>query len=192
MIHHALQIIRDELQQCIGAKLKPQSKVTYASLANPTNDQGEPGWPANALALSLVNVEEERILRNQAPVVCRDGDQAEFATAPLKLHLYLLVSANFNEYIDSLRYLAYAMSFFQTKAVFNHQNAPGMHADLEQLNLELHSLTFEQLNQLWGALGAKYVPSALYVVKLVCLGEDQVEMRGPRIVRPDYRGRGMG
>lgn len=192
MIHQALQLIRDELQQFLNAKMKPQQNVNYASLVNPTNDQGESNWPSNALGLSLVNVEEERILRNQAPQVRRDGSDLALSGATMKLHLYLLVSSHFGDYTDALRFLSYTLSFFQTKAVFTPQNAPTMPAGMDQLNVALHSLTFEQMNQLWGTIGTKYLPSALYVVKLVSLGEEAVERVLPPITRTQFKAPGEG
>jgi hypothetical protein len=35
--------------------------------------------------------------------------------------------------------------------------------------VELYSLSLEQQNQLWGSLGAKYLPSAIYKVRLVVI-----------------------
>ncbi len=41
-----------------------------------------------------------------------------------------------------------------------------------KLNIELYTLTFEQINHLWGSLGGKQVPFAMYKVRLVRIQEN--------------------
>ena len=36
-------------------------------------------------------------------------------------------------------------------------------------------MTFEQQNHLWGALGAKYMPSVMYRLALVAVRDEQIE-----------------
>ena len=38
---------------------------------------------------------------------------------------------------------------------------------IEKLIVEMISLTFEQQNHMWGTLGAKYLPSVLYKVRML-------------------------
>jgi hypothetical protein len=47
--------------------------------------------------------------------------------------------------------------------------------------VELQSLTFEQVNHLWGSLGGKQVPFALYRARLVSLTAHEMDGTGEPI-----------
>lgn len=57
--------------------------------------------------------------------------------------------------------LSFIISFFQNKNVFNHQNSPELDEKIEKIIVDLYTLNLEQQNHLWGALGAKYMPSVV-------------------------------
>ena len=99
----------------------------------------------------------------------------------IKLILYVLVSANFNDYKTSLQFLSGAIRFFQSKNVFNSQNTPALHASLEKLIVDLFTLGFEQQYHLWGSLGAKYLSSVLYRVRMVTIQEMQKSGEQPPV-----------
>jgi hypothetical protein len=46
-------------------------------------------------------------------------------------------------------------------------------ADLE-FTLELYTLTFEQINHLWGSLGGRQVPFAMFKMRLVAITDRSV------------------
>jgi hypothetical protein len=190
MIHFAMETLEKELQAYMTSKLKPDTNFTYAKMTPLVDENGAYQISGSEIGLSLVNIEEERVLRNVEPVTRREGLKVTRAAAPTNLLLHVLLAANAKKYYDSLRNLALALTFFQDKRVFTPENTPSMAAGLARLSLELQSPTYEQMNQLWGALGAKYLPSALFLVKMVPLGDEEVESLEPLIVRPDYRGLG--
>lgn len=64
------------------------------------------------------------------------------------------------------------MQFFQANPVFDSLTSPNLDAKIEKLLVKMHSLSFEQLNHLWGVLGGKYMPSVLYKVTQVVIDED--------------------
>jgi hypothetical protein len=48
-----------------------------------------------------------------------------------------------------------------------------------KFRIELHSIPFEQLSYIWGLLGGKVMPSALYkvsVVKIEAIGETNINL----------------
>lgn len=188
MLDHVLTLLKDELQAYVTAQEKPPANTTYTSISPVMNDEGKVAIPGNTLGLTLVNLEEERILRNQTALKKRTGTTVAYANPPIKMHLYILVTANFGSYDTSLRHLSQAIAFLSSKNVYNPANTPTLDPEIEQLTLEMHSLTFEQQNQLWGTLGGKYLPSVLYVAKLVPLSAAQVTQQQPPIQRLDLRG----
>ena len=42
-------------------------------------------------------------------------------------------------------------------------------ARIERLTVELQSLGYEQINQIWAFIGGKHLPSAIYKVRMVAL-----------------------
>ncbi|MFA5354417.1 MAG: DUF4255 domain-containing protein [Thermodesulfovibrionales bacterium] len=139
--------------------------------------------PDNSLALTLVNVEEERVMKSQTAVSFAPNGQVSHQNPEIKLNLYILISANFSTYSTGLEYLSGAIRFFQSKGVFTRQNTPGLHSSIEKLIVELHSLSFEQQNHLWGSLGAKYLPSVMYKVRLITIQEGQKADEAPPLGR---------
>ncbi|MEL6274539.1 MAG: DUF4255 domain-containing protein, partial [Bacteroidota bacterium] len=150
-------------------------------------EQGSDPSLENKLIISLVNIEEERSLKN-ARVVRPTGlaGGLSYENPPVSLNLYLLFSANFaNNYEKSLAYLSMVIEFFQQKQTFSLANSPNPGTDLYdfenndlRVTFNIYTMTFEQLNHLWGALGGKQLPSALYRVYLVQLKDEQVREGG--------------
>ncbi|MBK9337415.1 MAG: DUF4255 domain-containing protein [Lewinellaceae bacterium] len=135
----------------------------------------------NKVVVTLVNVDEESTLKNQTNSRLQNGQY--IALQPVvHVNLYLLFTANFDEYETAINYLFRVLEFFQGKRVFKFKNAPvsGVNAKaLEQageveLAAELHTLSFEQVNDLWGSLGGKQMPFVLYRLRLVPVQMEQI------------------
>ncbi|NJO87354.1 MAG: DUF4255 domain-containing protein, partial [Lewinella sp.] len=121
----------------------------------------------------LVKTEEEFALKNQAahrrnPV----NNNLELANPPIFLNLYVLVTANFNDYETALTMLGRVIGFFQWQRVFNENNAELPSGDgffpvrNFHFNLSMVSPSLEQLNHLWGVAGGRMLPSVLYKLQL--------------------------
>jgi len=119
--------------------------------------------------ITLVNLEEEPALRN-LPAVERVGAVLERREPPVHLNLYLLFSFEFMTYEASLLHLSNAIGLFQSKRVFRADNASAGNpfpAGLEKLIFEMHNMSFEALNNLWGVMGGAYFPSVVYRMRMV-------------------------
>jgi len=93
--------------------------------------------------------------------------------APVCLNLYVLITCNYsgNHYIDALQRLSLVIQFLQGKTSFVSPvvtGDPTVFSDL-RFTLELYTLTFEQINHLWGSLGGRQVPFAMYKLRLVTI-----------------------
>jgi len=101
----------------------------------------------------------------------------QYLNAPIYLNLYLLFSANLTvkKYPIALQYLSEVIQFFQGRNVFNFKTATNyksnepLDPDLAELQLilNLYTMTFEQINHLWGSLGGKQLPSVMYKARLI-------------------------
>lgn len=134
--------------------------------------------------LSLVNIEEEAALKNAGPLY-RNVKTLNYVNPPIYLNLYLLITAHYEKYEDALTRLSNVIQFFQGKNSFSLKNSPPNDMLLNpetyediQLHLEMFSLSFEQLNHLWGSLGGKQWPSVLYKVRLVKISENRITAQG--------------
>ena len=109
----------------------------------------------------------------------------------IRFNVFLLFAAHYphasgsHNYNDGLRALSGVISFFQANNFFDHKNTPTLPPNIEKLVVEHYSLTLEQQNHLWGAIGAKYLPSVLYKVRLNVYQEEELQVGGPPITTVD-------
>jgi hypothetical protein len=174
MIFEALELIRAELQTYVQP-FSATMQVELGSIANTAGSQHD------KILLSLINLEEETALRNLPPPYQRNAaGNFERRQPPVFLNLYMLICANYHDnttYRSALQWLSRVVQCFQRKNVFTVANTPDAislpsEAASLQVSMEIYSLTFEKLNQLWGTLGGKQVPFVVYKVRVV---EEQVE-----------------
>ncbi|SDA57723.1 MULTISPECIES: DUF4255 domain-containing protein [unclassified Janthinobacterium] len=172
MIDKALEFILGELNNYLGASYHgPEKAAVLASLSSP--DNSVPLAIDNKLVLSLVNIERETAIGSTG-FVARQGANGYGRTNPsLYLNLYVLLAASYaGNYSGALRMLSQAMAFFQAKWGFDPQNSAGFPAGMTQLSVEVVSLSMAELSTLWAVLGANYLPSVVYKLRMVTLQED--------------------
>ena len=146
------------------------------------------------IVFTLVNIEEESTLKN-APFVKKEfTNPALYENPPVFLNLYLLItacnkSADNNSYTDALERLSLVISFFQSKNAFSAGGSVSggissfTSEGLLQLTIrhEMYTLSFEQVNHLWGTLGGKQMPFVLYKLRLIAITERKVLREVPLI-----------
>jgi hypothetical protein len=177
MIDTAFRLLKDQLDNYIKSVDPAGSDHVVldnvATLDTPDRPQGA----EERVILSLVNIEEEAALKNTSHFY-RNVQGITYQNPPVYLNLYMLVCAHYTNYEAALIRISQVIQFFQSKTSFNLNNSPSeslikeVPVDL-QLHLEMFSLSFEQLNHLWGALGGKQMPSVLYKVRLVKITENR-------------------
>ena len=174
MINKALNFLEQQLDAVLTAPGDPEALL----LTTLVNEKGELNIQAGQLALMLVNIEEERILKTQQPRERRSGDSVRFANPEIKLNLLVMLAANpgTDNYLTALDRLSQAITFFQGTSFFDKLKYPVLEPEIEKLTIELFPLSLEQQNQLWASLGAKYIPSVIYKVRLVVIDQ---ELFGP-------------
>jgi hypothetical protein len=153
--------------------------VVGVALTRLVDDKGALALVAPSLGITLLNVEEERTFREQLPSQSYVDGQHVVREPELRLSLMVLVAANFTVYVEALKYLSWALTFFQANPVFTTERHPALDPRITRLTAELQTLNFEQTNQLWTFLGAKQLPSATYRIRLVALQDIE-----PSAVRP--------
>lgn len=182
MIDVAATFIRDELGRYLFNQnaVNLRENVLLGNVAFLETQQNL----ADKVVLSLVNIEEESALKNSRSYVKNVVTNSIESVPPtVHLNLYMLFTATLSEseanisenYQKALHRISAIIEFFQSKNVFTIQNSPGFVPQNIDENLlaeirllpELYTLTFEQINHLWGSLGGKQSPFVMYKFRLV-------------------------
>lgn len=181
-----LGALNAHLESTLGRDTEP-----YAVLASLAALDGTP-TPGieQKVILTVVNVERDTMAHAALPRPLRaiEGGFAR-TSAPLNLNLYVLVSAQHALYPESLKRLSLALGFLQANASLDARSSPDFPDGVERLTLELFNLELQALNNLWGNLGAKYLPSFLLKVRTIGIDLGRVHARVPAIrgIQPDIR-----
>jgi len=97
----------------------------------------------------------------------------------------VLVTASFSgNYGEALKVLSNVVAFFQSKPSFNPQNSAGFPASMEKLSLELVNLSIHEVNNVWSILGAKYMPSIVYKMRMLVVQENWLAERVSAVTAP--------
>ncbi|WP_291143170.1 DUF4255 domain-containing protein [Flavobacterium sp. UBA7680] len=138
----------------------------------------------NAVALTVINLAEEATLKN-FPNHTIENTKTIYRNSIVNLNLYILFSANRDKYINSLKDISKIIEFFQGKrlftqanTIFNRSTSAMSNVDNFRFTVELYTPTFEELNYIWGTLGGKQLPSALYKVSMIQIERNIVQAEG--------------
>ncbi|HMQ46516.1 MAG TPA: DUF4255 domain-containing protein [Saprospiraceae bacterium] len=129
----------------------------------------------NKIVASIVNIQQEGTLRNlpnTRTITGEDGLPKGIRQSPeIYLNVYVLFAANNTNYDNALFYISKVIGFFQQEHVFTPATHPGLNPNIEKLILDLYSMSFEELNQLWSIMGGKYTPSVMYKMRMLAIQE---------------------
>lgn len=197
MIPHALTIVVNELNRhMLEYGPVPAPVAELGNIAEGfKSSAGGPGASREMLVFSLVNIQEEKTLKN-LPNFTRDeiNQKAIFENPPVFLNLQVLVVATHASYTGALLMLSRAIRFFQFSNAFTETsvapasittNAPVNPLDrLAQFKLifDLYSPSIEEVNYLWGTLGGKQYPFVLYRMRMLDLKFHAVQSESKLII----------
>jgi len=170
LIETALAFLRNQVNEYL--KIRSGEATDKLELTYFVEPSGE--LNITDLGMMLVNVEEDRINSKRA-VYRENNQQLQRMNPAVRLNLYVLFAASFGKnYTEALKFISYVIAYFQGKSTFDAQGSPDFPDTIEKLLVELHTLSFEQLNHLWGTLGGKYLPSVMYKVRLLSVETETV------------------
>ncbi len=146
----------------------------------------------NKLVLFLTNIEKDPVPQANAVRATGFDGRALVGSRSLYLNLYVMLAANFSgsNYPEALKFISKAIAFFQMQPVFDKQSTPDLDSRIDKLVLDIENLNIQDLSNLWGLLGGKYLPSVYYRVRMVSINPDNVVAQLPYATRPqsDVRG----
>jgi hypothetical protein len=178
-------MINDNLSPYFDKKISPAPQDGVWVVPCNVSEINDPNSniPVGKLTMSLVNIEEERTINNNINY-SRQSQSLNYVykNPPVYINLFIQFASNSanggdngigDNYYIGLRKISYIIQFFQYQHVFTPQNTPSL-ADtgIEELIFDLKTLSFQDLNNLWGVMGSKYLPSVLYKVRMLCISEN--------------------
>lgn len=170
MLDVAMKFLRDYLNQEITS---PNNPVVLGNITKESDIEN------NKIHLSLVNVEEERILKevNYARRI-NPGDNFYSTVNPeIRVNLYILVTYQYEgkNYEEALKQLGAVATVLQGKYVFTKPDfIKPAYEVLQQIVIDLYSQTIEQNSNMWQALGEKLSPSLLYKMRVIAIQANRV------------------
>ena len=160
------------------------------------NDGDEFLETKSSIVLSVVNIQEDKTLKNQSIYRVKKVDKTVETVAhpPQYLNISLLFTSYSKEqskYLDGLEKLQFIIEYFQinnsfyfeniTKKLityFSFKNLPAVEKEnYSKITLMSVSLTMEQLNQMWSYLGSRYMPSILFEMRVLPIQKNEIEIK---------------
>ncbi|WP_316821907.1 DUF4255 domain-containing protein [Pedobacter gandavensis] len=168
MINKALQFTSDTLNQFLRNRFGlDETKVVMNKLID-SNGQ-VPSINQNKVIISLINLEKETTkayhIRNHS---LSNGSFVNVNPAE-RFNLDILLSANFDDYSETLKFLNAVILFFQLNNSLSVNTSSSFPAGLEKLEFDIEKLSYQQMNNLWSAMGANYQPSVIYKMRLLTI-----------------------
>lgn len=172
MIDQALILFKDNLSSYLASKGDAAANIIVDNIGLAETSAGS-GLPDN-IVITMVNIEEENTLKNQTSLKRTSNANAYYENPPVNINLYVLITCNYagDNYLLALKRLSLVISFLQSKNNFNYVNPNDPDQNIEfSFCMDLYTLSFEQINYLWGSLGGRQVPFAMYKLRLISLSE---------------------
>jgi hypothetical protein len=172
MLDKALFFFADEL----NAYLQVRTGVlgTKVKVSAIVNEDGKYAMDAESIAITILNIEEETIIKDHKRQYVYQSGQHKVLNPKLNLNLMVMFSAKFTVYDQALKYISHVLTFFQNNNSFSPNTYPSLDHTVEKLNVELQKLSFDELNQVWAFIGGKQLPSVIYKVRMIAI-QDQTQ-----------------
>ncbi len=182
MISKALQFTNDVLDQFLKNRFGlDESKVLLNNLIE--GNGAVPEINQNKIVISLINIEKETAKpfynRNQQ---LSNGNYASINPAE-RYNLDVLISSNFDNYTETLKFLNAVILFFQVNNTLDASTSSNIPLGLEKLEFDIEKITYHQMQSLWTAMGAKYQPSVIYKMRLVTIQGNEANGFAPEVIQ---------
>ncbi len=183
MLNSTLGFLAEELNSYLRAKTgSAGDKVKLSAIVDET---GKYLIDEDSIGISVINIEEERVVKDQIKEYALRSGQHIISPPTLKLNVFAMFAANFKKYDQSLKFLTHILTFFQARPVFVPEKYAGLDQGIERLVIELQRLNYDQLNQIWAFIGGKQLPSVVYRIGMVVLQDEAEAMVQPPLTQLD-------
>jgi len=172
MLDKVVNFITDELNAYFQAQTGVIGDTVFASAI--VNDAGKYAMAENSVATSIINIEEDTLLKpQQLESRYQQGQHVQLEPA-IRLNLYLIFAAHYSSYDQALKHISLILTYFQSHSVFSRSTSPMLVPEIERITVDLQSINYDQLNQIWAYIGAKHLPSVIYKVSLIKIQDQAI------------------
>jgi hypothetical protein len=182
MIDTTLGFVVDELNSFLTARFSDTEPLVVLSSLSAMDGSALPGLERK-LIVTLVNISEEAALSAFGIPTPAAGGAYVRDAVPLHMNLYVMMSASFGNYMEALTILSCVLCYFQARPMFDAHNSANFPSNLDKLSCELVNISTQELNNLWTILGSRYLPSALYKLRMVTRQQDGLDAVVPRALQ---------
>ncbi|MDE1206987.1 DUF4255 domain-containing protein [Tenacibaculum larymnensis] len=181
MIFKSLQFTSNMLNQFLKNKFGLSDDVVVTN--NIIDQNGTvPIENQNKVVITLIHIGQETVKsfysRNKRT------SNGNYVSKPLeeRYNLYILIAPNFEDYNEVLKFLNTSIQFFQINTALDANTSSNIPKGILRLEFEFEKGDgYQQMHNLWSALGAKYQPSVIYKMKLISITSDEVKGFTPEI-----------
>lgn len=174
MLNKALQFTSDVLDQFLKNRFGlDENKVLLNRLIN--SDGSILPENQNKVIISLINIEKETNQPINSNQQKKDKGNLSNNSFTEKYNLDILISSNFNDYNETLKFLTEAITFFHVNTCIDATRFANFPKGLNKIEYDFEKVTFQNMQSLWTAMGAKYQPSVIYKMTLTTINTNEVE-----------------
>lgn len=178
-----IDLTLDYIQKILNQHIKNRNpdSADKVVLSNLVENDGP--LTKNKIVLFLLQIEEESSLKNSGIKKSISGSSFSNSSAPMYLNLHVFFCMNFqaDNYFEGLKYLTWIVNFFQSNKIIKLPTSAGFTNDADKITVELCKTSYDQLSNIWSAIGSKLMPSALYQIRLVNIQDSRVSGVTPAI-----------
>ncbi len=166
MIYNALNCVVTQLNTFLKVRFRQtEDKAVLGSILN--EEGAVPEGNRNRVLMTVVNLEHETARQNARVFRQGNNNTLDQFQEPYNFNLDVLVTSLFSDYDEALKFLSESVYFFQAHNVFDHTNTPDLSPNIQQLTFQVIKLSYGEAHNLWTALGAKYMPSVLFKMRML-------------------------
>lgn len=181
MIDQALSLVAARLNSHLAARYGVQDELV--ALSPLTDAEGKPAPDArNRLVMFVTNIAHDATPRGGRGRTSMQMVQSQ--AQHLDVYFMLASAYEAETYAEGLKLISTALAFFQAYPVMTPQSTPDMPLGLGQLSFEIANLKVEEMGQMWGNLGGRYVPSVMFKMRSVVIDAGALTNVVPLITRP--------
>ncbi len=182
LIGQTLELLRDRLNQYFNnIYLDNDDKVIISNIVKHDGSLYEEA--KDKLVIFLANMQTENIISTFSKDKLAEGNKYVSVTPPVYINLFLLFYANYADanYRNGLAMISGTIFFFQQNPVFTQNSLPGLNSAIDKLTFEMVNMDMAEHNYLMGLAGTKYLPSALYKVRMLPFVGQSIQGQTPAV-----------
>ena len=175
LIDVTVKHIADELNQHLKRNFElDEDVVVVSSLLE--QDGSIPSHVNNKVVASVVHIQKDTMPHRSQQSSGASSNRSVVHAQPVFFNVYVMFSAYFggSNYQEGLKFISSTIGYFQSQPIFDRSNSPGIPDGIDKLILDIENLSINDLSNLWGVLGGKYLPSILYRVRMVAFDSNAI------------------